>query len=270
MPDTPGAPPLQTVDRALELLLSFTERRSSWGVTELAAEFGYSTSTAHRLLASLASRGFLHEDADTLRYHLGPSLWRMSILWERTGGLARLADPTLLGLVALTGRSAVFAVPDGVYVRVVATQTGALGPAEQHSFLNDLFPAHAGAAGRAYYSFLPAAERDELLAGRHLGRYSKRTTVDQEALEAMFATCSEAGYALSEGEFNDRSRALAVPVFIGGRVIGSLTLLEAREPEVETDGAELLSFLPSLQDGATAISRQLSVSLHRTRGGGRR
>src|SRR5690606_12069847 len=83
--------PLQTVDRALDVLLSFDEYRTSWGVLELAAEFDLSKSTAQRLLASLAGKGFLRADPDTRRYSMGPAMWRMAGLWERSGGLSSLA-----------------------------------------------------------------------------------------------------------------------------------------------------------------------------------
>lgn len=163
---------LQTVDRALEILLTYTETRVEWGASELAAELGLSTSSAQRMLAALAERGFLRRVPYTRRYRLGPALWRMSNLWERTGGLSALANPVLEPLVEATGRTAVFAIPDGLHVRVVGSVDGPLGPARAHSFMNGLYPAHAGVAARAYFAFLDRDARRDLFRDRPLGRFS--------------------------------------------------------------------------------------------------
>jgi IclR family acetate operon transcriptional repressor len=41
---------LQTVDRALLVLLGYERSRPDWGVTEVAREFGWDTSVPHRTL----------------------------------------------------------------------------------------------------------------------------------------------------------------------------------------------------------------------------
>ena len=50
---------LKTVDRALQLLLSFEEADQEYRVGELAAMLGVDKSVASRLAATLAQRGFL-------------------------------------------------------------------------------------------------------------------------------------------------------------------------------------------------------------------
>lgn len=114
LPSAVVAPPLQTISRALDVLLSFSESRTDWGVLELAEHTGWSKSSAQRVLAALAAQGFLWADPSTRRYGLGPAIWRLSSLWERTGGVARIADDCLRGLTADTGLSASFSARDGI------------------------------------------------------------------------------------------------------------------------------------------------------------
>lgn len=252
---SPQRPALQTVDRALEILLSFHEERAEWGVAELAEEFDLSQSTAQRLLASLADRGFLRVTPYSRRYRLGPALWRMAALWERTGGLAALADGPLAQLSEQTARTALFAIPDGTHIRVVAVQDGENGPRWHHSVKNEVYPAHAGAAGRSYFAFLDPAERRGLLSDRPVGRYSTATMVDRDEIEAMFRRTSEAGYAFSEGEFDMMTRAMAVPVHAGERPVASLCLIE----DSEADTSEpLQDLLPQLRETSEMLSRVLS------------
>jgi len=226
--DEPPRSPLQTVDRALEILISYSERRTDWGVLELAEEFGIDKSTAQRLLAALAARGFLRSDPVTRRYSLGPTMWRMAALWERTGGLATLADQVLIPLAQETDRTAVFAIPDGFHVRCVAAIDGGGGPLRSHPLVGDLYPAHAGATPRAYFAFLDGHERRALLTGRPFARFTDITEVDQEALERVFEQTVAQGWACSEGEYDAGTRAIAVPVRLGRRPVGSLSVAEAK------------------------------------------
>jgi DNA-binding IclR family transcriptional regulator len=256
--DSPSAAqtPLQTVDRALEILLSFSEFRSSWGVLELAEEYGLTKSTAQRLLAALATRGFLRADPQTRRYSLGPAVWRTAALWERSGGLAALADPFLLTIAQASARTALFAVPDGTYVRCIAVVDGVAGPTRAHPFLGELYPANAGATSRAHFAFMEPAERTAMLSGRPFARYSGLTQVDESALTSLFDETVETGYAYSEGEYDAGTRALAVPVFGGPRPVGSLSIVEGKTNRYSDN---LMDHLDQLKRAADELSALLSA-----------
>ncbi|MDN5963091.1 MAG: IclR family transcriptional regulator [Actinomyces sp.] len=250
--------PLQTVDRALQILMSFSDGRLEWGVSELADSTRWDRSTTQRLLAALASRGFLQVDPVSRRYSLGPAMWRISTVWERSGGLARLAEPFLAELASRTGHTALFTTPDGAHVRCLAAVDGGGGPIRNHPLVGELYPAHAGATSRAYFAFLPPGERHQLLAGRPVARFTDLTSVDEEEVERQFDLAVTRGYALSEGEYDGRTRAIAVPVMVGRRPIGSLTLLE---PKVTSTTEELLADLPRLQQAARDLATLLSCPL---------
>ena len=252
---TASPTPLQTVDRALEVLLSFDEYRKEWGVLELADEFGLTRSTAQRLLAALATRGFLHADPHTRRYRLGPAIWKTAAMWERGGGLAALAEPFLTDLARETDRTTLFCTPDGAYVRCITAVDGIDGPRRAHPYLGDVFPAHAGATSWAYFAFLVPSERTALLHGRPSARYSELTQVDEDALRELFDDTVRSGHAASEGEFDATSRAIAVQVFAGRRPVGSLSLLEDKTTEHED---ALIDALPALSVTADALSDVLS------------
>lgn len=229
------ASPLQTVDRALQVLLSFSESRTDWGVTELAETMDLNVSTAQRLLAALAARGFLMADPYTRRYSLGPAMWHMASLWERGGGLAGLAEGVLTDLAIATNRTATFTVPDGFYVRCIAAVDGSQGPIRSHPLVGDLYPAHAGATSRAYFAFIDPLTRRKMFSGRPFARYTELTEVDETALERLLDETYRRGWAYSEGEYDATTRAVAVPVRIGRRPVGSLTLVEPKVLEHDDD-----------------------------------
>lgn len=210
-----------------------------------------------------AAKKFLRRDPVTRRYSLGPAVWRMASIWERTGGLAALALPVLEPLAHETDRTAIFAIPDGLHVRCVAAVDGA-SPLRSHSLVGELYPANAGATSRGYFAFLDGIERRALIAGRVFARFSELTQNDEQALERLFEETARQGYAYSEGEYDYRTRAIAVPVLLGGRPVGSLSLGESKYPERPDT---LLGHLPRLQRAADDLSGLLDIQTQLRRKG---
>ena len=71
---------LQTVDRALRLLLLFEEVDQEYRVGEMAAMLGVEKSGASRLAATLANRGFLERVPGSEAFRIGPELGRLGML----------------------------------------------------------------------------------------------------------------------------------------------------------------------------------------------
>ena len=61
---------VQSVDRAARML-KLLARGGHLGVTEVAGELGIHKSSAHRMLATLASHGLVEQDSRTEKYRLG-------------------------------------------------------------------------------------------------------------------------------------------------------------------------------------------------------
>lgn len=224
-------PALQTVDRALAVLLSFSSRRTEWGVMELAEEFDLDKSAAQRLLSTLTHRGFLYADPVTRRYRMGPAMWRISSTWERRGGMALLVEPLLAELADATSRTASFNLADGSYVRCVAAVDGGNAPMRDHPLVGELYPAHAGATSRAYFAYLSPSQRQSLMYHRPLAKFSDLTAQDAHAIEAEMLAVADTGWAYSEGEYDSNTRAVAAPVFVLGRAVGSIGLGEHKREE---------------------------------------
>ena len=89
--------PLLTVDRALQILSVFTLDSHQWGITELARATGLDKSQTHRMVSTLAGRGFLVADPVSRRYGLGPRLVALGRVAEQTS----FARTVLIGLAHL-------------------------------------------------------------------------------------------------------------------------------------------------------------------------
>lgn len=243
-------PPLQTVDRALSVLLSYNQHRTAWTVQDLAHEFELDKSTAQRLLATLARRGFLHADEVSRRYRLGPAVWRMATIWQQVGGMSSLVEPALTELAHDTGRTAVFALPDGAHVRCISAVDGDAAPIRDHPLVGELYPAHAGATPRGYFAFLRPTDRRALLYNRPIARFTNFTTVEEAALEKIMLQTQADGWAFSKGEYDANTQAIAVPVMLLGRPMASVSIAEI-DSDHEDD---IRDHVERLQQTATDIS----------------
>lgn len=252
---------LQTVDRALLVLLAFERTRPDWGVTEIAKEFGWDTSVAQRLLSTLAGRGFLVSDTATRRYRIGPAALRLGRLWERSGSLELLAGPVMEDLARATGDTVLFCLPDSFHMRCVAAVEGRSGPLRYYPLVGELYPAHAGATSKSYYAFLPDDQRRRLFRDRPMARFTERTVTDPDLLEQEFLRVRAQGFAWTVGEYDTGIATVAVPVFVGREPYGSLSLGGAEDLFPNGPGDRL----DALREAAATLERRLTHPPQRPR-----
>ncbi|MGE9694746.1 MULTISPECIES: IclR family transcriptional regulator [unclassified Streptomyces] len=221
-PARPGV--LQGADRALLALLSFTERRPEWGVSEMARRHGWDKAVAQRVLTTLVSRSFLSCDPATRRYRLGPAVSRLARVGEHSGVLPSLVRPILAGLLRETGESVVLNVPQGAGYRCAAAVDGT-GPVRYTAIIGAVIPGHAGASGHAIFAQYPEAELRLLFGAAPLQSFNDRTVTDIDTLLGIYGEVRERGYSVSHGEYDEAVTAVSAPVFQAGSVAASLTVI---------------------------------------------
>jgi DNA-binding IclR family transcriptional regulator len=182
--------PVQSVDRALDLLEALTDREES-GLVELAGRAGLRPSTAHRLLGTLVSRGYVVQSRDTGRYVLSYRVLELAgHVEQRTSRLRAVARPYLERARKVSGETANLVVLDDedvVYVDQVE------GPGAVRLFMEPgrKLPAHTTGAGKA----LLALRREWDLPAGELARIRRR------------------GFAIDDSEHEEGVACVAAPVF---------------------------------------------------------
>ena len=106
---------LKSVGSALDVLECFATD-GELGVSDIARRLGVAKSTAHRLLQTLVSRGFVEQDSSTGQYRLGIHLYELGQLAVARNELRHAALPTLRQVAQTTGLTVNFSVPDGADV----------------------------------------------------------------------------------------------------------------------------------------------------------
>src|SRR6516225_9220993 len=86
-------------------------------LSEASEHLGVALSTAHRLMAMLAYRGFVRQAPDSRAYLAGPALVEIGLAAVRQLDIRRQARPVLEGLAAALGETVHLAALEGRNVR---------------------------------------------------------------------------------------------------------------------------------------------------------
>lgn len=199
MKDTPKEDPgVASVNRALSILLAFRESVDGLSLAELCAATGLYHSTALRLCESLEHFRFLKRMEDG-RYRLGPMPFYLGTVYQSSFRLRDYAQPVLRELVNATREVAALYVREGDQ-RVCVHRLEHPRSVRMHVREGDAFALASGAAGRVLLAF--SGEKGE-----------------------AFDSVRAANYAVSQGERDAESAAIACPVFgIGQQLVCAISL----------------------------------------------
>jgi DNA-binding IclR family transcriptional regulator len=142
---------IAAVDRALRVLLAFGEGDRGLTLGELSHRTGLYKSALSRIMATLIRHRFAmrHEDG---RYGLGPALYRLGGLYERSVDLNGALSPTLQALARETGESASFYIRQK-NERLCLMRVDSRQQVRDHIPVGSLLPLDRGAAGRVLTHF---------------------------------------------------------------------------------------------------------------------
>jgi len=202
------AGPVQSVDRALDLLEALGRAGKPLGVGELAAQTRLPQGTAHRLLQSLQQRGYVRRDGSR-KYSLGAAAVRLADGAQQA--LARSAQPYLAELVALSGETANLAVREGDDVVYIA-QVSSPHTLRMFAEVGRHVPPHSTAVGKVLLAALPRDEALGIVRRTGLAPRTPATITDLDAFAAELDLVEGQGWAADEEEQERGVRCVAVPV----------------------------------------------------------
>jgi DNA-binding IclR family transcriptional regulator len=248
----------RSLERGLHVLEVIAASGGLISLAEISRRTGLHRSTGHHLLQTLVGTGYLRQDAATRSYELSPKLFQLTGRTWTPEQLGVIAQPIVAELARLTGEGASLAAyRDGV-VKIVA-KCDHEGPVRVVQDVGAERPIHATAVGKAIVAFLPAAELEGLLARLTYERYTPRTIVQRNELEAELRRIRASGCANDDEEHVEGIRCVAAPVRIySGQVVASLCTLGPKNRMTRVRLRELHEPLLRL---ATAISERLGATL---------
>ncbi|MEM9822267.1 MAG: IclR family transcriptional regulator [Bacteroidota bacterium] len=203
---------LGTFEKANKMLILFTLETPDWGITELAAELGWSTSTTYDIASSLVTIGLLRK-TDIRRYKVGWRVLELSHVLLGSSSLqtesrrqmeefaAEYDDTMLLGV--LGGGKILFAD------KIVSPRI----PHDTFSTPDGRFMAHCTAAGKVIMAHLPAEVCQAVLNEHGLEPMTEKSIRSAEALHEELEIIKAQGHAYDFEESVVGIGSVAAPIF---------------------------------------------------------
>jgi IclR family transcriptional regulator, acetate operon repressor len=214
-----GSSDIQSVERAIAVLKSFSLERPERGVGELSRELGLHKSTVSRLMGTLERGGLLSRNPETQRYRLGIDLIGLAAQVIGYMDLRDVARPHLRRLSDECQESVnlvILDMPHGDAERTaqVVNLEQFIPRARQVKNIGRVgrrMPPHCTAAGKVLLAHLPEEQRRWIFLD-HLEAFTPHTITAWDALQEELARVRAQGYAMVEEELEEGLNAVAAPI----------------------------------------------------------
>lgn len=248
---------VRAVERAAAIMTLLASAGRPMDLVEIADGVGLPKATAHGLLATLRSVGWVEQERPSAGYRVAP---RMSGLAEvvDAADLRSVATPWMDRLAAVTGLEVHLSWrQDGHAVIVQHVYRPDNSP--QRLRIDEQLPLHATAPGKV----LLAHPRDAAGAGLtdRLEGFTRFTLTDHADLQAELAQVRTEGHALEAGEYYPDVHSVAVPVVDQlGEPVAALAVAGPRDEVLERSRAAR-TVLGALVRAAGSVSRAVAGPL---------
>lgn len=247
-------PRLPAVDRALSLLELLSNSQTGLTLSELSRRLKIPKSTAHYLIHTLATRGYIQHGLDGRHYSLGLRLSDIADTSRARSHLSSVIMPYLREATKRLNLTAIATVLLGAEGVIIA-KIGCANDPGGGAWVGRHIDLHCTAQGKALIAHLPENRLLELFRGRDLAQFTAKTISSFAALRAHLAQVREQGFAVNDEEQVLGVRAVAAPVTDGcGSVIAAVTVRGSTRDipgyRIDQLGAEIMRI-------ADDISREL-------------
>lgn len=250
---------LSSVKNALRVLDLFSVKKPERGIREIARELDLSHSTVQRILATLASEGYVVQDPDTKKYRLGVRLLAFNNVITEHLEIYKEALPILKRLVERTGETAHIGILEGtklVYLHKVEPKR----PIRVFTEIGKQVPSYCIAGGKVILAFQDEQKIEQVIQ-EGLIPYTDKTITDPDELRRHLSEIVQQGYATSQGEYLPEGEivSIAAPIFdYTGKVFASLSLVGIASrisPQMMQD------YIAQVKEAAQEISEELGYML---------
>lgn len=244
---------IKSILKAVDVLQIFSADEPRLTLMEIANRLDMPKGTAHNILSTLLSCGFV-ERTDDGRYALGTAIIPLTQAVRINAELRDRAAPLLRELADACRESAYLVALDGdyaLYIYAVESPRRLLA----RTAVGDRVALHCVATGKAILSGLTREEVEGIVGRVGLPRFTETTITDIAALYQEIEQTRERGYSIDRGEHEVGLYCVGAPILDArGRVIGSCSV-SGLDPEIVR--GRLSEFSARVMHTAQQISRRM-------------
>jgi len=200
-----------TADRALDILLMFSDEQLVVSGHAVAERLGVARSTAYRYLQSLVNSRFL-EEAPGGGFRLGLRVLEIARLARRSFGLSEVAVPAMAALAEDVHETVLLTRRTGNLVVCVDMAEAGTRAVRISYERGTTLPLNAGAAALVLLAWLPPEEARQLLDSTDLHRFTSATLTSVDILMKRLDHIRRGGYSVTRGELDPDVVGIAAPI----------------------------------------------------------
>ena len=249
---------ITSLQRALDILSLFGTQTPELGITDIAKALNLHKSTASGLVYTLQRNGYIAQNPENRRYHLGLQLVeRAAVLLDQIE-IRKVATPELERLRDWSRESVNLAILEEnqvIYIERLLSDKS-LG------FRNHIGKrawAHSTALGKAILSHMPENEAKELLEAYPLETMTSNTITDIQVLMKQFVAFREQGYAIEREENEIGGLCISAPIH--NHTAGPVAAVSVSFPLSRLDEGKIAIYGEEILEAAQRISVKLGYNL---------
>jgi IclR family acetate operon transcriptional repressor len=249
-----GAGGIKSVAKVLDILEYLADAGRPVGASEVARAVGFHVSTTHRLLRTLAARGYVDQHSARRSFVLGPQLRALGTAYNG-GGLVQVARPEIEALRDTLGETIHLSIyREGEVIEVAAA--GGLQPVSVSLGAGRRDPANCTALGKVLLAELDADALADFFARGPLERRTPHSITRKADFLRALKEVRRQGYGTDEEEFAAEICCIAVPVRDPAQNV--VAALSIAMPKSRYRGDRVKGWVKALAAAAARIGGRLS------------
>src|SRR6202165_2828224 len=190
---------VQCVDRALVIIETLAEDDEGYRLSDLSVRTGLSTSTVHRLLATLEKRRFVQFDRSESKWHVGAQSFAVGATFARRRNFVAQAMPYLRKLRDQTRETANLAVVDDESI-IVLTRIESREIMRSLTKVGGRVAMVASGVGKAVLATYSDEDVNAVICRQGMPRLTEKSIVRPGELFRELQTIRRQGYAVDDEE----------------------------------------------------------------------
>ncbi len=221
-PDSRGG--IQVIDRMMKLLDALAHHHDPVSLKQLATETALHPSTAHRILAAMASAGFV-ERAEPGTYRLGIRLLELGNVVKSRINIREAAMPAMQKLHLKLGESVNLGVRQGDDIIYVERTSSGRSSVRVVHLVGARAPLHVTAVGKLYLAEESPADLRAYAKRTGLPGFTPTSLTALPALEREIDKVRRHGVAFDNEEIEQGLRCIAAPIRDdGGELVAGISV----------------------------------------------
>lgn len=250
---------IQSVVRAFQVLEVLSQEKVGLSLKDLAVQTGEHKSTVYRVLSTLASLGYVVQDALSGHYKISLSILNLGSMVLEEQEIIDVAKPYLVELSQKTDETIHLGAREQneiIYIDKIESKGTTI---RMQSYIGKKLPLHSTALGKVFLATMSAEEFDGFWAGTEHEKFTHATIVNKNKLLGQLDEIRISGYACDDEESEEGLKCFAAPIYDRNGAVIHAVSISSFKFKMTADKEKL--YIASVCNAASKISADLGYRI---------